>query len=98
MPSEPPPVPPPRLPRWLLLAGLLSGIGLAAGDLILRRDAMPDNVVARVNDKLIPRDAWLRAVAAVAAERRPPLPHPDQPPIPEPLIYQGLSRAHGPSP
>jgi hypothetical protein len=59
------------LPRWLLLAGLAAGAGLAASGLITGENrALPPQAVARVNDRLILRDAWLRAVAAVAGERR----------------------------
>src|SRR5262245_50870367 len=85
----------PLLPRWLLVAGLLAGIGLASADIVLRRDELPDGAVARVNDKLISRDAWLRAVAAVASERRAPLTPEDQRHILDRLVDEELLVQHG---
>jgi len=85
-----------RAPRWLLAAGLAAGAALAAAGLIAPPDrALPPNAVARVNDRLILRDQWLRAVAAVASERRSPLSEADQRHILERLIDEELLVQHG---
>ncbi|HUS23438.1 MAG TPA: peptidylprolyl isomerase [Candidatus Binatia bacterium] len=78
-----------RLPRLLLVTGLLSGIGAAA--LGLRPPPeLPDGAVAVVNGQPILRDAWLRAVAAVASERREPLTAADQRHILDRLVDEEL--------
>jgi len=51
--------------------------------------------VARVNDRLILRDEWLRAVAAVASERRTPLSADDQRHILDRLVDEELLVQHG---
>ena len=80
-----------RASRWLLAAGLLGGAALAAAGLLVRTDAgLPPQAVARVNDQLILRDAWLRAVAAVASERRTPLSDADQRHILDRLVDEEL--------
>jgi parvulin-like peptidyl-prolyl isomerase len=85
-----------RIPRWLLVAGLLTGIVMAAsGMLVQRGDALPAHAVARVNDRLILRDTWLRAVAAVSSERRTPLTASDKRQILERLIDEELLAQHG---
>jgi parvulin-like peptidyl-prolyl isomerase len=84
-----------RLPRWLLILGLVAGIVVAAGDLVLHSEALPEGAVARVNQKLVSRDAWLRAVAAVASERRTPLTDADQQLILDRLIDEELLVQHG---
>ncbi len=86
---------PARLPAWLLMLGLALGIGVAAGELVLQPQALPADAVASVNGKLISRDAWLRAVAAVASERRAPLTSEDQRHILERLIDEELLVQHG---
>jgi hypothetical protein len=87
----------PRLARALLLAGLLGGGALAALPVIERVQdgALPDGVVARVGDRLILRDEWLRAVAAVASERRTPLDEADRLAILDRLVDEALLVQHG---
>lgn len=63
-----------NVPRLWLAGGIVAGalcaaIGLRAPD----RAALPEDAVARVGDRLIARDGYLRAVAAVEADRRSPL-------------------------
>lgn len=87
---------PVRAPRWLLLAGLAAGVVLAASGLRAGPGpGLPSHAVARVNDQLILRDAWLRAVAAVAADRRTPLTDADQRRVLERLIDEELLVQHG---
>src|SRR5205823_1584452 len=50
---------------------------------------------ARVNQHLILRDSWLRAVAAVASERRAPLTDADQRHVLDRLIDEELLVQHG---
>ncbi len=85
------------LPRWLLVAGLLVGIGAAATGVLRsqRGGELPEHAIARVNDRLILRDAWLRAVAAVASERRTPLTAEDKRHILDRLIDEELLVQHG---
>jgi hypothetical protein len=83
-------------PRWLLLAGLaagavLAGLGLGAAP----PPALPAGAVARVADRVILREAWQRAVAAVAADRRTPLTAADERHILERLIDEELLVQHG---
>jgi hypothetical protein len=86
----------PAIPRNLLLAGLFIGIVMAAtGVLRGERDALPEHAVARVNDRLILRDTWLRAVTAVASERRTPLTDADKRHILDRLIDEELLAQHG---
>ena len=90
----------PRAParaRWLLVAGLAAGAALAAAGLKggPATPQLPPNAVARVNQQLILRDAWLRAVAAVASERRAPLTEADQRRILDRLIDEELLVQHG---
>jgi hypothetical protein len=83
-------------PRWLLVAGLATGALLAAAGLRAGPDAaLPAGAVARVNDQLILRDAWLRAVASVAADRRTPLTADDQRHILDRLVDEELLVQHG---
>lgn len=85
-----------RRSHWLLIAGLLAGVALAAFGLLARpKPALPQGAVARVNDHLILRDNWLRAVAAVAAERRAPLTDDDRRHILERLVDEELLVQHG---
>ena len=84
------------VPRWLLIAGLLAGIVMAAsGVLQSGHDALPPQAIARVNERLILRDAWLRAVAAVSSERRTPLTETDKRHILDRLIDEELLAQHG---
>jgi hypothetical protein len=85
-----------RAPRWLLVAGLVTGATLAAAGLRVAPAAdLPPEAVARVDRQLILRDEWLRAVAAVASERRTPLTEADQRHILERLIDEELLVQHG---
>jgi hypothetical protein len=88
---------PSRAPRGLLLAGLVAGATLAAVGLRPAPAApdLPAHAVARVNQQLIARDAWLRAVAAVAADRRTPLTDADRRRVLERLIDEELLVQHG---
>ncbi len=82
--------------RWLLISGLLTGIAAAgAGVLVQRGSELPPQAIARVNERLILRDAWLRAVAAVASERRTPLSEADKRHILDRLIDEELLVQHG---
>lgn len=84
-------------PRWLLIAGLAAGTALAAAGLTAAPTAadLPPEAVARVNQQLILRDAWLRAVAAVASERRTLLTEEDQRHILDRLVDEELLVQHG---
>lgn len=83
-------------PRWLLVAGLAAGAAMAGFGLRAPpASALPPDAVARVNQHLILRDAWLRAVAAVASERRTPLTDADQRHILDRLIDEELLIQHG---
>lgn len=91
------PIAPARAPRWLLLAGLATGVVAAAAGLRPAPAApgLPDHAVARVNQQLISRDAWLRAVAAVAADRRAPLTEADRRRVLERLVDEELLVQYG---
>lgn len=83
-------------PRWLLIAGLAAGAVLGAVGLrAAPSGALPPGAVARVDGQLILRDAWLRAVTAVASERRAPLTDADRRHILERLIDEELLVRHG---
>jgi hypothetical protein len=85
-----------RVPRWLLLAGLAAGTALGAVGLrAAPAPALPPEAVARVDGQLIQRDAWRRAVAAVAADRRAPLTAADERHVLERLIDEELLVQHG---
>ena len=86
-----------RVPRYLLILGLIGGALLAAAGLVLDRAGadLPPDAVARVNQRLILRDAWLRAVAAVASERRAELTAEDKRRILDRLIDEELLVQHG---
>lgn len=84
------------LARLMMIGGLLAGAGIAAWGLHSPRVApLPDHAIARVNQRLILRDTWLRAVAAVASERRSPLTAEDQRHILDRLIDEELLVQHG---
>jgi hypothetical protein len=70
----------------LLLCGLAAGVA-DAGHGIGRQ--------ARVNERLITREAWLRAVAAVAEDRRTPLTPADRRAILQRLVDEELLLQHG---
>lgn len=83
-------------PRWLLVGGLAAGALLAAiGLRAAPRPALPPEGVARVADRVILREAWQRAVAAVAADRRTPLTPADERHVLERLIDEELLVQHG---
>jgi hypothetical protein len=86
-----------HVPRWLLIAGLLTGIAAAASGVLKPRggDQLPADAVARINNRLIWRDAWLRAVASVASERRGTLSAEDQRHILDRLVDEELLVQHG---
>lgn len=85
-----------RAPRWLLLAGLAAGTLMAASGLRpAPAGGLPPEAVARVGERLILRDAWLRAVAAVASDRRTPLAEGDARHILERLVDEELLVQHG---
>lgn len=94
---SPAPVLPSIVPRYLLIGGLLLGIAAAAVGVLRDRGshALPAQAMAQVNDRLISRDAWLRAVAAVASERRTPLTEDDKRHILARLIDEELLVQHG---
>src|ERR1044071_7198253 len=79
------------VPRALLIAGLIGGAAMAAAGLIGGdRKALPPQVVATVNQHPILRDAWLRAVAAVASEQNRELTADDRRHILDRLIDEEL--------
>ncbi|HUR40523.1 MAG TPA: peptidylprolyl isomerase [Verrucomicrobiae bacterium] len=85
-----------RAPRWLLAAGIAAGLALAASGVAQRAASpLPPGAVARVGDQLIARDAWLRAVAAMASERRAELTADDQRHILDRLVDEALLVQHG---
>lgn len=88
---------PEALPRYLLAGGLVLGIGAAAVGVLRDQGphALPTQAIAQVNGRLILRDAWLRAVAAVASERRTPLTEDDKHHILARLIDEELLVQHG---
>jgi hypothetical protein len=79
----------------LLLAGMLAGIGTAIFSLVRGGAGLPDEAVARVNDHVIARADWERAVAAVASERRTPLTAADRRHILDRLVDEELLMQHG---
>ncbi|MES3040616.1 MAG: hypothetical protein V4730_05590 [Pseudomonadota bacterium] len=83
--------------RHFLLAGLLAGM-LSAGYTLVRQvpiAGLPEAAVARVGERLILRDEWLKAVAAAASERRTPLTALQQQQILDRLIDEELLVQHG---
>lgn len=83
--------------RHFLLAGLLAGM-LGAGYTLVRQvpiAGLPEAAVARVGERLILRDEWLKAVAAAASERRTPLTALQQQQILDRLIDEELLVQHG---
>ena len=82
--------------RALLIAGLVAGVIAAAAGVVAERPAaLPPQAIARVNERLILRDTWLRAVAAVASGRRTPLSAADKRHILERLVDEELLVQHG---
>jgi hypothetical protein len=81
----------------LLLCGLAAGVAAAGWTLMTGGGAagLPPDAVARVNERLITREAWLRAVAAVAEDRRTPLTPADRRAILQRLVDEELLLQHG---
>lgn len=79
----------------LLVAGMLAGMAAAAWTLVRGDPALPAGAVARVNERLISRESWLRAVTAVASERRTPLTPADHRHILDRLVDEELLVQHG---
>jgi parvulin-like peptidyl-prolyl isomerase len=63
-----------RRARWLLALGAATGLAIAAASLVsgTRRDVPPPDAIATVNDAVIRRDDYLRALAGIASDRRTP--------------------------
>lgn len=83
--------------RHFLIAGLLAGM-LSAGYTLVHQvpaTGLPGDAVARVGERLILRDEWLKAVAAAASERRTPLTALQQQQILDRLIDEELLVQHG---
>lgn len=83
--------------RHFLIAGLLAGM-LSAGYTLVHQvpaAGLPGDAVARVGERLILRDEWLKAVAAAASERRTPLTALQQQQILDRLIDEELLVQHG---
>lgn len=83
--------------RWLLILGLVGGAAVTAYGLMDHgpSDDLTTNNVALVNQRPISRDAWLRAVAAVASERNIPLAEGDKRHILDRLIDEELLVQYG---
>jgi hypothetical protein len=79
----------------LLALGMVAGIGLAIVDLVGGTAGLSGDAVARVNDRLILRADWERAVAAVATSRRTPLTSDDRRRILDRLVEEELLVQHG---
>ncbi len=67
----------PRIRLLLLLAGAAAGLLLAASGLIQRwsfaHDSLPEHVIARVGEALIPEERYLQLLHDLAADKRAPL-------------------------
>ena len=86
-----------RRARWLLALGAAIGLATAIGSLVggaVERPLGPD-VVAVVNDTPIRRDDYLRALGAVATDRRTPLDDADKRRILDRLIDEELLLQRG---
>lgn len=84
-------------PRLWLALGLLAG-GIAAALQLVGRvpgDDLPPHAVARVGERLILRDEWLRAVASASAGRKTALSQAQQSKILDRLIDEELLVQHG---
>lgn len=87
----------PARARWLLVVGMAAGVLCAAIGMlaVTASSSLPAQAVATVNQRPILRDAWLRAVAAVASERSQPLTQADERRILDRLIDEELLVQHG---
>lgn len=79
------------------MLGLAAGVALAAIELggPSASGSLPQQAVARVGQRLILRDEWLRAVAAAVAERKTELTREQQAQILQRLIDEELLVQHG---
>jgi len=87
-----------RRARLLLALGAAAGLATAAASLVGRRAgtaALSPDVVATVNDAPIRRDDYLRALGAVATDRRTPIGDADKRQVIDRLIDEELLLQHG---
>jgi len=87
-----------RRTQLLLALGAAIGIGMAVASMMTlaaSRDALEDGVVARVNDVDIRGNDYLRAVAALASDRRSPLTAGDRRHVLDRLIDEELLVQYG---
>jgi parvulin-like peptidyl-prolyl isomerase len=85
-------VTPERRARWLLALGAATGLAIAAASIVsgTRGAALPSDAVAVVNDVAIRRDDYLRALGAVASDRRAALDDVDKRHVLDRLIDEEL--------
>jgi parvulin-like peptidyl-prolyl cis-trans isomerase-like protein len=90
-------VTPERRARWLLALGAATGLAIAIGSLVGGTIDRPlgADAVALVNDTPIRRDDYLRALGAVATDRRTPLDDADKRRILDRLIDEELLLQRG---
>lgn len=87
-----------RRARTLLALGTAAGLALATASLVrsgTARRPMPDDAVALVNDVVVRREDYLRALAAVAGDRRTPIDEADKRHVLDRLIDEELLLQHG---
>jgi parvulin-like peptidyl-prolyl isomerase len=86
-----------RRARWLLALGAATGLAIAAASLVsgTHRDAPPPDAVATVNDVVIRRDDYLRALGGIASDRRAPLDDADKRHVLDRLIDEELLLQRG---
>jgi hypothetical protein len=90
-------VTPERRARRLLALGAGTGLAIAAASIVSgpRRAPLPPDAVAMVNDVAIRRDDYLRALGAVASDRRAPLDDADKRHVLDRLIDEELLLQRG---
>jgi parvulin-like peptidyl-prolyl isomerase len=86
-----------RRARALLALGAAAGLAIAVSSLVLddRREPLAADAVATVNDVAIRRDDYLRALGAVASDRRAPLDDADKQRVLDRLIDEELLLQRG---
>lgn len=87
-----------RRARTLLALGAAAGLALAAANLVrsgAAERALPADAVATVNGVPIRRDDYLRALGAVAGDRRTPIDDADKERVLDRLIEEELLLQHG---